>query len=239
MHRRHLDLWYRLGRLLAKIFIPTFGRIEVVGQENVPPYGPVIIAANHQSYADPPVIVYAIPRPVWFMAKRGLFRNPIAAFFLRGVHVYPVDRDRRDVDALKWAQDALAHDRALLIFPQGTRSPGRLSEGNDGLTYLALRAGVPILPVAITGTEHIKGMVRIAFHFQRLKVVIGQPFSLPSIEGRLDRGILHSLTEEVMARIAMLLPDQYRGPYALVAGMPRKPAETSMDDHQNPPVMEG
>ncbi len=214
MSRRGLDFWYRLGRLLARIFIPTFGRIEVVGRENVPPYGPLIVAPNHQSNADPPVLVYAIGRPLWWMAKRELFSNPLNAYFMRAVHVHPIDRDGRDLEALGWAQETLAADRALVLFPEGTRSPGALKEGSDGATYIALRSGAPILPVAITGTERVRGVAKIAFHFQRLRVVIGEPFTLPVVEGRLEREVLHSLTDQVMERIAVLLPPEYRGVYA-------------------------
>lgn len=208
-----IDLWYRFGRLLSKMFIPTFGSIEVVGRENLPKSGPLIIACNHQSNADPPIIVYGIDRPVYFMAKRGLFAGPVASYFLRSVHVYPVDRDGRDIDALRWAQGQLAQDRALLVFPEGTRSPGGLREGTDGLTYIALRTGAPVLPVAITGSELIPNMFRTPFHFKRLKVVIGEPFTLPPVEGRIARAELHRLTGRVMSRIAALLPPGYRGVY--------------------------
>ena len=214
MSRRGLDFWYRLGRLLARVFIPTFGSIEVLGRENVPPYGPLIVAPNHQSNADPPVLVYAIGRPMWWMAKRALFSNPVNAYFMRAAHVHPIDRDGRDLEALRWAQETLAADRALVVFPQGTRSPGALSEATDGATYIALRSGAPILPVAITGTERIRGVAKIAFHFRRLRVVIGEPFTLPVVEGRLSREVLHSLTGDVMERIAALLPPEYRGVYA-------------------------
>ncbi len=213
MRGRGLDVWYRLGRWLARVFIPTFGSIEVVGRENVPPYGPLIVAPNHQSNADPPVLVYAIARPLWWMAKRELFSNPLNAYFMRAAHVHPIDRDGRDLEALGWAQETLAADRALVLFPQGTRSPGALSEGSDGLTYIALRSGAPILPVAITGTERVGSVAKIAFHFKRLRVVIGEPFTLPVVEGRLEREVLHSLTDQVMERIAALLPPEYRGVY--------------------------
>ncbi len=208
-----MDPWYRLGRLLSKIFLPTFGSMTVEGRENVPRTGPIIIAANHQSDADPAVIVYAVNRPVWFMAKRGLFAGPIASYFLRSVHVFPVDRDGRDFDALHWAQDRLDDGCALLVFPEGTRSPGHLTTPADGLAYIALRTGVPIVPVAITGTEHIP-MLRIPFHFRKLKVVIGEPFSFPRRAERVSRELLHSMSEGVMERIAALLPPEYRGVYA-------------------------
>ena len=212
------DCWYRLGRVLSRIFIPTFGSITVTGRERVPGEGPLIIVANHQSNADPPVMVYAVPRPIFFVAKRSLFWGPIVSYLLRSVHVYPVDRDGRDMDALRWAQRTLSDGKALLVFPEGTRSPGALRKATDGLAYLALSSGAPVLPVAITGTERIRGMFRIAFHFQRLRVAIGEPFTLPREEGRLDRTQLQAATDEVMRRIAELLPEAYRGAYAEDAG---------------------
>ena len=208
------DCWYRLGRLLSRVFIPTFGSIRVTGREHVPQGGPLIIVANHQSNADPPVVVYAIPRPVYFMAKRSLFRGPVVSYLLRAVHVYPVNRDGRDVDALKWALRTLDSGKALLVFPEGTRSPGGLRRATDGLAYLALSSGAPVLPVGITGTERIRGMFRIAFHFQRLHVTVGEPFTLPRSGERIDREQLQAATGEVMRRIAALLPPSYRGAYA-------------------------
>ena len=96
------DCWYRLGQVLSRIFIPTFGSIRVTGREHVPQTGPLIIVANHQSNSDPPVMVYAIPRAIFFMAKRSLFWGPVLSYLFRAVHVYPVDRDGRDMDALRW-----------------------------------------------------------------------------------------------------------------------------------------
>ena len=214
MRRPRIDGWYRFGRLLAKIFLPTFGSMEVVGRENLPRHGPLLIACNHQSDSDPAVLVYAIDRPIWFMAKRELFAGPIASYFLRSVHVFPVDRDGRDFEALHWAQDVIDRDRALLIFPEGTRSPGALKPGTDGLAYIALRTGVPIVPIAITGTELVPRMIRTPFHFRKLKAVIGEPFTLPPVQGRIDRALLQSMTHRIMASIAALLPPSHRGAYA-------------------------
>ena len=217
MRRPRVDCLYRLGLLLARVFLPTFGSIRVTGRENVPPAGPLIIAANHQSNADPPVLVYAVPRPLNFMAKRDLFANPVVGWFLRALHVYPVDRDGRDVDALRWALRMLAGGETLVIFPEGTRSPGALGKASDGLAYLALSSGAPVLPVAITGTERIRGMLRIPFHFQRISVAIGEPFAPPPPAGRIERAALKDATREIMERVAALLPPSHRGAYADVA----------------------
>ncbi len=209
-----LDIWYRTGRLLARIFLPTFGSVEVVGREHVPLSGPLIVAANHQSYADPPVLVYAISRPMFFLAKGGLFVGPLVSYVLRMWHAYPVKQNGQAADSLRWAKEILSQDRALLVFPEGKRNPGALGEGVDGLTYVALRSGAPILPVGITGTEQVASMARIPFHFKRLKVVIGEPFTLPVVEGRVDRLELREMTHRIMDRIAELLPPDYRGYYA-------------------------
>ncbi len=208
------DLWYRLGRTTARVFLPTFGRVEVVGRARVPEHGPLIVAANHQSFADPPLMVYAISRPLFFLAKRGLFKGPVVSSALRMWHAYPVNEDGQASDSLRWARTILSRDRALLVFPEGKRNPGAMGEGNDGLTYLALRSGAPILPVGITGTEKAPTLLRIPFHFQRLKVVIGEAFHLPAVEGRVDRAELREMTLRIMTSIAELLPPDYRGCYA-------------------------
>ena len=208
-----MNFWYWLGRLLIGCLMRLFGRVEVVGMENIPPFGPLILAPNHQSNADPPLLAVLFKRPIWFMGKRGLFANGVVAYFLRAFHVYPVNRDGRDVDALRWSVDMLSRDQVLVVFPEGTRQPGAMGEGTDGATYLALRSGAPMLPVGITGTEHISGFLRVAFPFRKLKVVIGQPYTLPGVQGRLSREALHSLTEQLMLRIAALLPPEYQGVY--------------------------
>lgn len=224
MKRPRIDALYRFGRVVAKLFLPTFGSMEVEGRENVPAGGHLLIACNHQSDADPAVLVYAIDRPIWFMAKRTLFKGPLLRFFFKNVHVFPVDRDGRDFEALHWAQETVDNGRALVLFPEGTRSPGALRRGQDGLAYIALRTGAPILPVAITGTEGIKHMLRMPFHFQKLKVVIGEPYVLPPVQQRIDRALLQSVTNRIMRSIADLLPPSYQGAYA--------------DDVSEPPAVE-
>ena len=221
-----MNFWYWFGRGLISVLMRTFGRVEVVGQENIPPFGPLIVVPNHQSNADPPLVSTVFDRPIWFIGNRGLFINSFASYFLRGFHVYPVDRDNRDLDAIRWSLRMLARDQALMVFPEGTRHPGSLTEATDGATYLALRSGAPLLPVAIVGTEHIPGFLRMAFPFRRLKVVIGTPYTLPSIEGRLSKEVLHSLTRDLMERIAVLLPPEYRGIY----GAPTTAGEQPLPD---------
>jgi 1-acyl-sn-glycerol-3-phosphate acyltransferase len=213
MKRVRIDFLYRSGRLLAQVFLPTFGSITVEGRENVPRSGPLLIAANHQSLADPAVLIYAIDRPMWWMAKRSLFKGWLVSWFLRQVHVFGVSRQNQDLGALAHTQKLLDEGRALLIFPEGTRHPGALGKGHDGIAYMALRTGVPVLPIAITGTERIPHIWRTPIHFQTLKVVIGEPFTLTQ-SGRVDRQVLGCMTNRIMRSIAALLPLEHRGIYA-------------------------
>ena len=207
---------YNAGVLLARFCFNVFGRVEVEGREWVPPYGPLIIVSNHLSNADPPLIAATMPRRVFFMAKRGLFANPIAGRILRDLGVYPLDRDRRDFDAVRWALKLLERDQAIAIFPEGTRSrDGQMHRGIPGIAYLALKSQAPILPVGITGTERVRSLLRVPFPLTTFRVRIGQPFTLPQVEGRPSRDTLQQLTDMIMFRVAELLPEPYRGEYRL------------------------
>lgn len=208
-----IDFLYRGGRFLAKVFLPTFGSMVVEGRENLPKAGPLLIASNHQSYTDPAVLIYAIDRPVWWMAKGSLFNGWLVSWFLRQLHMFGVNRQKQDLAALGHAQRLLDEGRALVMFPEGTRHPGALGRGHDGMAYIAMRTGVPIVPVAITGTELIRHVVRTPFHFQKLKVVIGKPYTLANVYGRIDKQQLLNMTDKIMESIAELLPQEYRGVY--------------------------
>ena len=145
-----MDLLYRLGRILSFIFLPIFGQVQVIGRHHIPREGGFIIACNHQSIADPPLIVYSINRPVFFMAKKSLFKTRAISRMLRALHVYPVNRTGVDIEAIKWAQAILTKGHVLLIFPEGTRTPvGERKPYKYGITALYKGLNVPCLPVAI------------------------------------------------------------------------------------------
>ena len=212
-----MTLFYQAGRGLAQFCFTAFGRWEVVGRELAPPGGPLIVVANHLSYADPPLLVASLPRPLNFVAKRELFANPIMGFLLREIGAYPLDRSGMTVDALRQMLRLLAQDRAVVLFPEGHRSPDHtMKESMAGAAYLAIKSQAPILPVGITGTEKIPGW-RIAFPLCPFKVNIGQLFILPTLEGMPSRAVVESMQEMIMFRIAALLPPEYRGVYAISA----------------------
>ena len=206
---------YELGTGIARMQFTLFARWIVEGREAIPPQGPLIVAANHLSNADPPMVVAGFNRKLHCLAKEGLFHTPIGSWFFTRCHAHPVREGREDRKALRWALNVLDRGGALLVFPEGARSRTRaLQAARPGIGYLAFKSQAPVLPVAVTGTEHIPGYWRIAFPFCKMRMRIGEPFTLPAIEGRLSRDILQQGADMVMGRIAQLLPPEYRGHYS-------------------------
>lgn len=204
---------YRVGHSMARFCFRAFGRLEISGLECVPQYGPLIVVCNHLSLNDPPLLVAAIPRPLYFIGKQELFRNPISRFWMRAFHVSSFNRSAAGIDAMRVLMQNIERDRAVVIFPEGHRSPDHtLQKGMLGTVYLALKSQAPILPVAVTGTESFP-LWRIPFPFSRMKTSIGPPFTLPVIEGKPSRAVMSSLMDMVMGRIAEQLPSEFRGAY--------------------------
>ena len=204
---------YALGVAMARVCFTAFGRWEVQGREAVPPMGPLMVVSNHLSYADPAYLVASIPRQLRFLGKRSLFSNPLAGKMLTNVGVHPVDREEADIGALRWVLNELRRELPLVLFPEGARSrSGGMARGKAGVAYIAARSQAPILPVGIAGTEKIP-FWRMPFPLCKVKVNIGEPFTLPLMEGRLTRPILEGLADHIMQRVAALLPPEYRGYY--------------------------
>ncbi len=203
---------YHAGRWAVRAFLFLFTRFEVKGRENVPARGGILVCANHLSLMDPPVIGVSLGRSTAFMAKEELFRSGFGRYFLSAFGAFPVHRGKIDRAALRSAETMLSRNYALVMFPQGARasSDGYRPEGFVGAALIASRSNVPVLPVGITGTEGMKGW---GWMLRRPKITvnIGAPLELPSLEGGARRDQLEGYTRTIMARIADLLPPQYRG----------------------------
>ncbi len=161
------------------------------------------------------MVVVSLRRKVVFMAKEELFQGRLSRHLVHNFGAFPVRRGQIDRQAIREAESALASGWALVMFPEGQRSrAAQLQPAFPGSALVASRTAVPILPIGISGTEHIRDRWWF-FRRPRITVNIGVPFCLPSSEGvRLDSEELDRRTSLIMAQIAGLLPPQYRGHYA-------------------------
>jgi 1-acyl-sn-glycerol-3-phosphate acyltransferase len=208
---------YFLLRFLLNLFFRLFTRLEVRGVENLPASGGFIAAANHLGRLDVALVYHLLDRQdVYLMVAEKYKKYTIFRWLVRRMDAIWVDRFGADFSALREMLKRLHRGGVLVIAPEGTRSPtGALLEGRSGGSYLAARSGVPIVPVAVTGTQDalVKAQWR---HLRKLyiSVRVGQPFTLPPVRGRDREAALQGYTDEIMCRIAALLPPDYRGVYA-------------------------
>ena len=219
-------LFYRCARLVVSLILLIWTRKQVVGLENVPKRGPVILASNHVSMLDPGLLPVLVPRRIVYMGKAELWQTPIIGPLYGLAGFIPVRRFEADLAAIRKAEKALRQDQVLGMFPEGTRSgkPG-LGKGQPGTAMIALRTGAPIVPVGVAGTEGVTTLPRFFFRLTRVRVVFGKPFALPKTR-RLNAELVEQCTERIMKEIAVLLPEEYRGVYAgLVASQSKGQAE--------------
>lgn len=206
--------FYYVATVMVRILLFLFTDLQVRGRENIPSEGAMIVVANHLNLADPPLLGVSLGRKAAFMAKKELFGSPFSSYFVRGFGAFAVQRERLDREALRQAHQVLAKGLALVMFPEGSRSKNaQLQPAFPGSALIALRNGVPVLPVGITGTEKIKGIAWLV-RCPKVVVNIGHTFSLPRVHGKLAKAELAELTNSIMAHIAELLPREYRGHYA-------------------------
>jgi len=209
---RSVGAFYWLMTSLTRVVVATFGRYEVIGADRVPREGALIVVANHLNNADPPLLGASLPRSLRFMAKQELFDSK-AGIFMRLFGAFPVRRFEADRAALRQAIQILKDGGALGMFPEGHRSHGEgMGPPHPGTALIALRSGATILPVGITGSEQVRNLSVLA-KAPRIRVVVGEPFTLPGGR-RITSARVHAGTDEIMRRIAALLPPRYRGVYA-------------------------
>ena len=203
--------WF--ARLILGVLYRLLFRLETSGRENIPERGPLLVVANHPGLLDPPLVGVVLDREAFFMAQEGLFSSGPARLLLKYLGAFPVGRVQLNKGALNKAVAILRDGRALVVFPEGSRSQrGRMRKASSGAAMLALKTGAPILPVGIIGTEKVKGFK--SFLTRRgIKVRVGKVFHLSPGSGKFLKEELAVSSDKIMFKISKLLPEEYYGYY--------------------------
>ncbi|HHW35961.1 MAG TPA: 1-acyl-sn-glycerol-3-phosphate acyltransferase [Bacillales bacterium] len=189
-------MWlYKFGKALCSIYLKLQYKIEVVGIENIPKDGGVLLCSNHISNNDPPLVGVTCPRDISFMAKEELFRMPVIKTIMNGIRAFPVKRGMSDRNALKAGLSLLKEGNVLGLFPEGTRSKtGELGTGLAGAGFFALRSNAAVVPCAVIGPYK---------RFGKMKVVYGKPIDFEPIRaGKLSA---QDATDIIMKEIGLLI----------------------------------
>jgi 1-acyl-sn-glycerol-3-phosphate acyltransferase len=193
-------------------------RIDMHNLENLPTTGPVILMLNHVNFLDVVVVSVLLPRQPVGMAKEELLQAFVVGPLLRAYGVIPVRRGEVDRQALRRAEALLKEGRhTLMIAPEGHRSgSGQLQAGRAGLAFIAVRNQALVVPVAVSGGEHVWRNL-LALRRTKLTLSFGPGFRFKTTGTKLDHDSLRLMTEEAMYQLAVLLPPAYRGMYSDVA----------------------
>ena len=209
-----------LGPVLRLLFRPW-----VKGLDNVPAEGAAIIASNHLSFSDSIFMPLLVPRPVVFLAKSEYFtgtgiKGRLTALFFRLTNQLPMDRSGGAASAvsLNAGMDILIKGGLLGIYPEGTRSPdARLYRGKVGVARLALQAGVPVIPVAMIGTDKVQPIGKRMPNIRRIGMIFGEPLDFSRFQGQAeDRLVQRKVTDEIMFELMRLSGQEYVDEYAAV-----------------------
>jgi 1-acyl-sn-glycerol-3-phosphate acyltransferase len=211
--------WFLMKYVLLGPILRLLYRPKVVGLENIPAEGPVILAANHQSFLDDLLLPLVVPkRKVVFLAKADYFDKWYLRWFFKGANVIPVRRGNASASeaALNTGVEALRDGSLVGIFPEGTRSPDfRLYRGKTGVARMALEAQVPVIPVAILGTFGAMPYDKKVPRPGKTQLRFGKPLTFERFYDRpADRFVLRSVTDEIMYEIMMLSGQEYVDEYA-------------------------
>ena len=187
---------YRFAQVVFFVYYHLFYRLKISGKENIPDTGPVILCSNHISLNDPLLLGSSIKRPVHFIAKSELFKNPFFSFILRKINAIQVKRGTTDMSAFKSAMEVLDKGSVLGIFAQGGRV--REEEAKDakaGVALFALRSNAAVIPVKISGYKL----------FRRVTLTIGEPVNIGAFQGKkIKSDMLKELTDIIMAKVSSL-----------------------------------
>jgi len=207
-----MNFSYRLGWIFFRTFFAVYSRARYFDPEHVPAEGPVILASNHASFLDPPLIGSGLPRMVNYLARDTLFDKPVLGGVLRSWKVVPVDRDGGGGAGLKAILDRLLNGGAILLFPEGTRShDGKLLPARAGIGLTVIKSDAPVVPVRVLGTFEAYGRHLKWPRPRTLAVHYGEPMRFEALRAEARtctkprlKEIYQQVAEEIMGEIGRL-----------------------------------
>ena len=212
---------YAFMRGLMRAMTVTYlvGLFKVIGAENMPRTGPVIICANHSANLDPPLVPAFVPRSdTWSMAKSEYFKGGFVAWVFRQYHAFPVVRHTADRTALRRAFDILESGQALIIYPEGTRvESGVLARPEPGAGFIAQKTACPVVPVGLTGTRECLPKGARWPRRTRVSITFGKPFLVLRKRADGSKITREEAADAIMLEIAELLPERQRGAFSDLA----------------------
>ena len=187
-------MFYWIARTAVKLYYIIFFKVQVVGVENIPKDGGMVLCSNHTSNHDPAILASYMPRAICFMAKKELFDIKGLSFLIRHLRAFPVDRTGTDMKAFKNTIQLLKSKKVIGIFAQGTRvKEGEEKAAKAGVALFSLKGNAPVVPVAISGNFRL---------FSKIKIHYGKPLYLEQYRGkRVNNETLEEITEEIMQKI--------------------------------------
>ena len=209
-----MNLSYRIGWTGFRVMFATYFRWRVFGAENVPATGGVILASNHASFLDPPLVGSSLKRDINYLARESLFRFPVVGAVLRSWNSVPVDRDGGGAKGLKIILDRLLNGNGIILFPEGTRTrDGQLQPARSGIGLTVIKSGAPVVPVRVFGTFEAYGRQMKFPRPRRVTVKFGKPMDFQKLRAEAKscdkarlKEIYQQVADEIMAAIGKLEP---------------------------------
>lgn len=185
---------YKLIKGIIHVFCLITHRVKKVGEENIPKDGAYIICANHTSNWDPVILISCTKRKICFLAKEELFRNKFFIWLAKIFEIFPVKRDKKDIESMKNSIRVLKEGKLLGLFPEGTRNGiEKNGKAKNGASYMALKTNTPVIPVKIEGD--------LKKSFSKVTLIYGKPLDFSKYGKTNDKEILEKVSDEIMETI--------------------------------------